>query len=85
MKIRALLWGFGFYTVCWTSAATSQTATLENCQYWQERINYYTKLRRSGGTAIQMERWKQRRSDFENLYRTNRCHKFGKDLRLTLL
>jgi len=61
--------------------AIAQSASLEQCQYLQEQIDYYTKVRRSGGSALQMERWRQQRAEYEDEFRVNRCLKYGKRLR----
>lgn len=61
--------------------AVAQSATLEQCQHWQAEIEYYTQLRRAGGSAAQMERWKQQRAEYEEQFRENRCLRYGRLLR----
>ena len=41
--------------IAYTSA---QDATLAGCQRWQDKIDYYSELRKKGGTARKMESWK---------------------------
>jgi hypothetical protein len=60
--------------------ARAQTADLETCQDLKAKIDYYTDLRRGGGTALRMESWKQQRSVYEEKFREYACHKYGKDL-----
>lgn len=61
--------------------ATSQNLPLERCKYLQERIDYYTKLRKRGGAASQMESWKQTRRKYENEFRDGDCYKYATSLR----
>ena len=61
--------------------ASSQTLGLEECQRLKERIDYYTELRRAGGSATHMEVWKQGRETAANTFRTYHCSKYGKKLR----
>jgi hypothetical protein len=55
---------------------------LERCRYLHKRIAHVTRLRRSGGNAGQMERWRRQRQDYEVEYRERRCYRYGG--RLTL-
>lgn len=58
-----------------------QTASLERCKYLNEQIEYFTKLRKGGGSARQMERWKVQRREYEDEFRIKHCHKYGRKLR----
>ena len=55
-------------------------ASLERCRYLHERIEHYTRLRRAGGNAVQMERWRTARQRYEREYRERRCHRYGSRL-----
>ena len=59
----------------------AQEATLSECRQWQEKINYYTKLRKAGGSVRQMESWKRQRGEYEEKFRRSRCQKYGKQVK----
>jgi hypothetical protein len=63
-------------------AGRDPDASLERCRYLHERIEHYTRLRRGGGNAAQMERWRTARQKYEREYRTRRCHRYGSRLRI---
>jgi hypothetical protein len=56
-------------------------ADLDTCKRWHERIEHYTRLRRGGGSAVQMERWRRARDGYEEKFRAARCHRWGRQLR----
>jgi len=58
------------------SIAKSQ-ATLRQCQYIQDKIEYYTDLRRSGGSARTMENWKRKRNYYEDKFGNQNCKKWN--------
>jgi hypothetical protein len=60
--------------------AGAQKADLETCRKIQAQIDHYTDLRRRGGRASEMERWKQKRSEYEEQFREYACHKHGPGL-----
>ena len=61
--------------------ATAQTASLEKCRSLQERIERYTRLRRKGGSASQMDSWKRQLRKSEEQFREYGCREFGRELR----
>ena len=61
--------------------ALEAKADLETCQRWHQRIAHYTRLRRAGGSSMQMERWRQARKRYEEKFRDARCHRWGRRLR----
>ena len=63
------------------SLALQAEADLATCQRWHDRIEHYTRLRRAGGTSMQMERWRQARKSYEEKFRDARCHRWGRKLR----
>ena len=56
--------------------ANAQDIPLERCKHLQQRIDYYTKLRRNGGSASQMESWKKARSRHEQEFRDGDCYRY---------
>jgi len=62
-------------------AAPQKDHDLERCIYLNSKIEHYTRLRRGGGAAGRMERWRQSRARYEEEFRDRRCHRFGRKLR----
>ena len=54
--------------------------TLKQCKGYHKRIDYYTALRRNGGSANSMEKWKQKRNNYKDRYREKNCRKWGSKL-----
>ncbi|MHA7816033.1 MAG: hypothetical protein ACX93N_06120 [Pseudohaliea sp.] len=63
------------------ATALEAEADLATCKRWHQRIERYTRLRRGGGSAVQMERWRQARAAYEAKFRAARCHRWGRQLR----
>ncbi len=63
------------------TAALQALADLDSCKRWHERIEHYTRLRRGGGSAVQMERWRRARDGYEEKFLAARCHRWGRQLR----
>lgn len=61
--------------------ATASDEQLQRCRYLHRRIEHFTRLRRSGGSGAQMERWRRSRQRFEEEYRRKRCFRFGRKLK----
>lgn len=61
--------------------AAASDSKLERCRYLHRRIEHFTRLRRSGGSSAQMERWRRSRQRFEEEYRRKRCYRFGRKLK----
>lgn len=61
--------------------ALQAMADLDSCKRWHERIEHYTRLRRGGGSAVQMERWRRARAGYEEKFLAARCHRWGRQLR----
>ena len=60
MKMSSVLIGaFVLMALVKVAAASAEKPSLEDCQYIQDRIDYYSDLRRKGGTNSQMEYWKR--------------------------
>lgn len=63
------------------STAAERDKTLLRCQSLAKKIERYTRLRRGGGNAAQMERWRDTRRDAQSKFQKLRCHKYGRRLR----
>lgn len=60
--------------------ATAQTVSLEKCQALKDRIDNYSRLRRKGGSASQMDGWKRRLRRAEAQFREYECRDYGREL-----
>lgn len=67
-------------TFVFTVPATAQTATLAKCQAVKDRTERYTDLRRKGGSATQMQQWKQQLRASEDRFRRLECKKHRRKL-----
>jgi len=63
------------------AVALEAEADLATCKRWHQRIEHYTRLRRGGGSAVQMERWRRARDEYEEKFLAARCHRWGRPLR----
>ena len=61
--------------------ADAQELSLAKCQGLKDKIEKYSKLRRGGGSASQMESWKKSRRIYEDKYRDGDCHKYGNKIK----
>jgi len=69
-----------FTAILCASVANAQELPLEQCQNLADRIEDYDLLRKRGGTAEEMERWRQSREKLKKKFRDNDCRKWGKEL-----
>ena len=78
--IVALLLASCFFS---SSSVLAQTPdiSLKSCQYWKDKSEYYLDLRRSGGSAKQMEGWKKSRRKYNQAFRDNRCSDWRDELK----
>jgi len=58
--------------------ALSQSPDIEECRRLQKQIDYYTQLRKQGGSIMDMEQWKRARTEYESQFRGLGCHKVSK-------
>lgn len=58
-----------------------QPATLAKCQTLKDRVERYTSQRRKGGTAIQMQRWKDQMRTAESQFKQLECQDHRRRLR----
>ncbi len=81
--VTALLAGVLAVVSSSTLSATpkSESSALAQCQYYKNWINHYTGLRKKGGSARQMEYWKQKRDPYEDSFQSENCKRFGKKLK----
>jgi predicted transcriptional regulator len=59
----------------------AQTATLAKCQTIKDRIERYTGLRRKGGSASQMQQWKEQLRASEEQFWHQDCKDHRRKLR----
>lgn len=64
-----------------TPGAAAQTATLAKCQTIKDRIERYTGLRRRGGSASQMQQWKEQLRASEEQFTRLECKDHRRKLR----
>jgi len=60
--------------------AGAQEASLEQCQALKDRIHRYTALRRLGGTARQMESWREQLRKAEAKFSEKGCRAYRRKL-----
>lgn len=53
--------------------AHAETATIAKCQTLKDRIERYTSMRRKGGSASQMQQWKEQIRASEQQFRRFEC------------
>jgi len=61
--------------------AGAEEASLAQCQALKDRVDRYTALRRHGGTASQMEGWKQQLRRAEAKFREKECRAYWRELK----
>lgn len=64
-----------------TPYAHADQGTLSECQHIKDRIEYYTNLKRAGGSAKQMASWHKKRNDYKGKYSSNKCTRYKKELK----
>lgn len=63
------------------TAHAKPEASLRQCQSWKDRIDYYSDLRREGGSAREMERWRTERRKISEEFRAYDCHEWQRKLK----
>ena len=58
------------------SLVIAKPASAAQCKKIEEKIHRYTKLRRSGGSASQMDRWHRSRNKLKSQYAEKGCARF---------
>jgi hypothetical protein len=64
-----------------TTPVAAQTATLAKCQTLKDRTERYIGLRRKGGSASQMQQWKEQLRASEEQFRRMECKDHRRKLR----
>ena len=64
-----------------TAPVAAKPANLEKCQVIKDRIERYTGLRRKGGSAGQMQQWKEQLRANEDEFRRMNCKDHRRKLR----
>jgi len=60
--------------------AAEEEASLEQCQALADRVHRYTALRRLGGSARQMESWREQLRKAERAFREKGCRAYRREL-----
>ena len=58
-----------------SSSGLAQDLSLEKCRRLKDQVEHYTKLRRAGGSAAKMDRWKRLRTDKQEAYDQGDCRR----------
>jgi hypothetical protein len=53
--------------------ATAKSLSIKQCQSLTKKIENYTKLRKRGGSAKQMESWRKSRKKYKLRFREGQC------------
>ncbi len=80
-KLRFLASSLALFFAAIATHSTAQEVSLSDCQEWQNQIDYYSALRKKGGSVQQMEFWKQARREYEEKFDKNGCRKYGREVR----
>lgn len=63
-----------------TNSVYAKDASLVSCQSLKEHIEHYDNLRKKGGSAKQMEKWKVEREKYKKKYKRGNCKRWRKEL-----
>ncbi len=64
-----------------SASADDEAKQLRQCQQLKQSIERYTRLRKAGGSARQMERWKQARRAKKAAWDQLRCQRIRRQLK----
>ena len=64
-----------------SNIASAKQGTLEQCQYFKDKITNYEKLRRKGGSGNQMDSWRKKIHDYQDMMRDYNCNKYRNKLK----
>lgn len=53
-----------------------EQGSLETCRRIQAKIDYYTDLKRQGGSSSQINRWHRQRNEYKKLFSYNNCKRY---------
>jgi hypothetical protein len=54
-------------------SAGERESQIKRCQIIKDKIEYYTDMRRGGGSSSQMRSWQAQRNDYKQRYRDENC------------
>lgn len=58
----------------------AEERSLQSCKWLQQEIEKYDQLRKRGGSAQEMERWRQSRDDLKRDFKDGDCKRWGDQL-----
>ncbi len=64
-----------------TMSQANEQGSLQQCQHVQDRIQYYTNMKRAGGSASQMTYWHKKRNEYKARFSDYRCKKYRNKLK----
>ena len=71
----SLIGAVAILTLLSVAVLTSNESQAQNCKRYQDRADYYTSLRRKGGSSRQMTTWLRERNKYKDLY--HECRRKG--------
>ncbi|WP_191237676.1 hypothetical protein [Cobetia marina] len=60
-------------TASGAASAGEREEKIKRCQFIKNKIEYYTAMRRGGGSSGQMRSWQSQRNDYKQRYRDENC------------
>ncbi|QKQ27810.1 hypothetical protein [Candidatus Reidiella endopervernicosa] len=81
MKNRTLLFLLATILINPHNVVAASKGSLAQCQSVQDQINYYTNLRRAGGSARTMESWKRSRQKQKDRFTKHNCKQWRNKLK----
>lgn len=69
-------------TLSSTMSHADGRGSLQQCQYIQDKITYYTNLKRAGGSASQMNHWHKKRNHYKAKFADYNCKVYRNKLTL---
>lgn len=67
--------------ICTAPVAAIEQGSLQTCRSIQAKIDYYSDLKRQGGSSAEMARWHKKRNHYKGLYADNNCKVYRGKLR----
>ncbi|WP_444919493.1 hypothetical protein ACJJID_10835 [Microbulbifer sp. CnH-101-G] len=71
---------FFLLTTAIPSISIAQSATLKQCQSWNNKIEHYQDKRKKGGSGKKMDEWKGKIRQYRDKFRKNKCSRYGRKL-----
>jgi hypothetical protein len=76
--IRAL--AIGVLCSLLSQAIQAEECSLQSCKWLKQEIERYDQLRKRGGSAQEMERWRQSRDDLKRDFKDGKCKRWSDQL-----